>query len=155
MVTGDRTFRKAVGIITLGMMIPAFPVALAGDLVVASLSYRVFLGLVAVAYGVIVVVLLDWLSLDRLTFIFTSLVWPWIVFFTTLFGILILNEGEQIPRGPIANIVRTLYGNHWIWGTETPGQVDYAAVFMITGIIAVAISSFLQRKGRHLVDHLS
>ncbi|MFB6205380.1 MAG: hypothetical protein ABEJ05_02475 [Haloglomus sp.] len=147
MVTGDETFRKAVVIITVGMVVPALPIALAGDLIVASLSYRAFLGTLAVGYGAAVVVLLEWLSLDRPTFTFASLVWPWVVFLAALLVVLLLNDGEQIPRGPIADVVRTLYGNAWIWGQEGVVPFEYGAAFTIAGVGAVALSSRLQRGG--------
>lgn len=147
MVTGDETFRKAVGIITVGMVVPALPTALAGDVIVASLSYRAFLATIAVSYGVGLVVLLDWLSLDRCAFTFASIVWPWVVFFAGLFLVILLNRGEPIPQGPVADIVRTLYGDHWIWGQEAASRGEYGVVFMIAGIVAVALSWCLQRRG--------
>jgi hypothetical protein len=129
------------------MALPALPVALVGDSIVASVSYVAFLGALAVGFCVAVVVLLERLSLDRSTFGFASLVWPWVVFFTALFGVLLLNEGEQIPRGPIADVVRTLYGYDVMWGIETTTtQFAYAAVFMLAGTGAVAVSSLLHRR---------
>lgn len=148
MVTGDETFRKAVVFITIGMVVPALPIALAGDFIVASFSYRVLLGTIAVSYGVAVVVLLEWLSLDRPTFAFASVVWPWVVFFAGIFAIRMLNKGEPIPQGPVADVVRTLYGHHWIWGQEGASALgEYGAVFMTAGIVAVALSSHLQKRG--------
>jgi len=152
MDTEDTTFRTAVAIITVGMVLPAFPVALGGDVIVASLTYEVFLTALAVGFGVLVFVVVERLSLDRITFAFALFVWPWIVFFTALFGILLLNEGEQIPEGPIANVVRTLYGSHWIWGTEQTTQFAYGAVFTIAGLGAIAISALLERRSLHPME---
>ncbi len=149
MDTGDETFRAAVAIITVGMVLPAVPVAIGGDLIVASVSYEVFLTALAVGFGVVAFVVVEWLSLDRITFAFASLVWPWVVFFSALFVVLLLNAGEQIPEGSMANVVRTLYGDDWIWGTEPTAEFAYGAAFVIAGCGAMAVSAFLERHALH------
>lgn len=142
-----------VAIITLGMVLPAFPVALGGNLIVASFTYDVFLTVLAFGFGVAGVVLLEWLSLDRITFAFASIAWPWVVFFTAFLRVLLLNEGEQIPEGHIANIVRTIYRNDWIWGAEPTTELAYGAFFMIAGVGAVVVSSLLEPHTHHLMEH--
>lgn len=153
MDTTARTFRTAAAIITVGMVLPAFPVALGSEMIVASLTYEAFLAALAVGFGVVVFVSVERLSLDRITFAFASFVWPWVVFFTALFGVLLLNEGEQIPEGPVANLVRTLYGDHWIWRGEPTTEFAYGAVFMIAGLGAVAVSEFLERRTLHSMEN--
>jgi len=86
---------------------------------------------------------LELLDCDRLTFLFASFVWPWIVFLATLFVVLLVNNGEQIPEGPVADVVHTLWGNSRVWKTTPSGSaVAYPAAFMLAGIVAVVLQRF-------------
>lgn len=149
MAPGDPTFRKAIGIITLGMALPAIPAALAREQLVASLSYELFLGAVALTFAFAVLAVFERWSLDRITFAVALVVWPWVLYFGTIFGVLLLNREELIAQGPVARLVRTLYGHHWIWGSEPPMEFAYGVAFMLAGLGAVAIASLRHRQVLH------
>lgn len=130
------------------MILPGIAVALAGNLIVNTVSYHAFLGVLALGFGLITIAGFELMEFDRLTFLFGAFVWPWIVFFATLFLVLLLNNGEQIPEGPVVDVVHTLWGNGQSWGT-TPSRspLVYPAAFMITGIVAVGLQRFYRRTG--------
>lgn len=151
MERGDRTFRQAAIVFISGMILPGIAVALAGDLIVTAVSYHAFLGLLALGFGLVATAGIELLELDRLTFLFASFVWPWIVFLATLFVVLLLNSGEQIPEGPVADVVHTLWGNSRIWGASPSGSaVAYPAAFMLAGIAAIVLPHLYRRLSREL-----
>jgi hypothetical protein len=86
-------------------------------------------------------------ALDRLTFLFVAVVWPWVVFFAGLFVVLTLNEGSQIPRGPAANVFRALRGDRYVWDLPAQGGwYHYGLTFVLAGIGTVALSVALDRR---------
>lgn len=149
MTKGDRTFQQSAVIFISGMVLPGIVVVLAGDLLLTGVSYNAFLGMLALGFSLLTIACLELLEFDRLTFFFASFVWPWMVFLATLFVVLLLNKGEQIPEGPVADVVHTLWGNSQVWGT-TPSDsaLAYPATFMVAGGISVGIHRFYHRITR-------
>lgn len=143
----DDTFRAAIGLVTVGMLLPALPVALAGEWLVAAFSYDMFLTAIGVSFGLVAFAAVEGFDLDHATFVFVAVVWPWIVGFGGLLGVLLLNEGEQIPRGPVADIFHTLTGDPMVWQTAV-GEFElfsYGAAYMIGGVGAVVLSNVFRR----------
>lgn len=143
----DDTVRAAISLITAGMLLPALPVALAGEWLVTAFSYGTFLTAIGVGFGLVAFAVVEKLDLDRATFVFMTVVWPWIMGFGGLLGVLLLNEGEQIPRGPVADIFHTLTGDPMVWGTAA-GEFElfgYGATYMIAGLSGVVLSAMLRR----------
>lgn len=152
MQTGDDTFRRAGIVFTLGMILPGVAVAFAGDLIVSALSYPAFLGGLGISFSLVVGALVNRSGVDRIGFLFASFVWPWVVFVASFLVVLLLNNDEQIPQGPLADVVRTLWGDSWFWGATIPeaSAVAYPAVFMLSGIAAVTLPSIVRLLSNEL-----
>ncbi|MDY6819545.1 MAG: hypothetical protein SVG88_12870 [Halobacteriales archaeon] len=148
----DLTFRQATTVTTIGMILPAVPMALAGNQITTILNYHTFLGVLGLAFGLGLALLIERQAWDRLTVLFVVIVWPWVVFFTGLFTVLVLNEGEQIPGGPVADIYWQLVGSQYIWGGASPPPMIYGATFMCAGIGTVLLSVLVHRCSSGLFD---
>lgn len=94
---------------------------------------------VAVAYGLVARLLVEPEAMDPTSFLLVSLVWPWALLIGLLFALLLLNQGEQIPEGPVAEVYRLL-ARSW------PGQFfGYGAVFAAAGVAAIGVSRRYRR----------
>lgn len=123
----------AVAILLVGMFVPALVATVARDLLSMYLTVRQFVLVFAVAFGVVSWLLIELLEIDRTTFFLASIVVPWPVLLASLFGVLLLNQGEQIPRGPVADVFRYLIG-------DVGSFLGYGAMFMLVGVGAVGVS---------------
>lgn len=124
---------RPLALLALGMLAPGLVLAAAADLVSMYASAGQLVVAVAVAYGLVAWLLVERAVIDRMSFLLVSLVWPWLLLFGLLFTLLLLNEGEQIPQGPAADVFRSLTSG---W----PGFFGYAAVFAVAGLAAVGLS---------------
>ena len=123
-----------LALLSLGLLLPGLLWVLAGDLI-ALYGSAVELTLVVTAgYALLAWYLIDRGRVDRTSFLLVSLIWPWPLVFGILLLVLLLNQGEQIARGPLATIFRAIT-------SDWPGSlIGYAAVFAATGIVVFLVS---------------
>ncbi len=123
-----------LALLVLGLLVPGLLWAIAGEFIGLYLS-PIELTLVSiVGYGLLAWFLIDRGTLDRTSYVLVSLIWPWPLLFCVLLLLLLLHRGEQIPRGPLANIFRTVT-------TDWPGSlIGYGALYTATGIVVFLIS---------------
>jgi len=127
-----------LALLALGMVAPGVLQVLAGDLLALYVSAGQLTVFVAVGYGLVAWLLVERDAVDRTSFLLVSLIWPWILVFGTLMVLLLLNQGEQISRGPLADVFRTLT-HDW------PGFLGYGAVFTVAGVATFAVSRRYER----------
>lgn len=130
----DEDFPAAVGILLAGMLVPALVAGVARDFLSMYVTARQFVLVLVVGYGIVAWGLIERSDLDRTTFLLVSIAGPWPVLLATLFGVLLLNQGEQIATGPVADVFRYLAGGSFA------SFFGYGALFTLAGAGAVALS---------------
>ncbi len=131
-----------LALLVAGLLAPGLCWAVAGDLLSLYLSAVELTLLVAVGYGLVAWFLIDSGSIDQTSFLLVSLIWPWPLLFGVLILLLLFNQGEQIMRGPVADIFRELTAD---W----PGSIfGYAAVYAGTGVAVFGLSRRYDRLAR-------
>lgn len=142
----DEDFPAALAILLAGMLAPALVAAIARDFMSMYVTAREFVLVFAVGYGIVAWGLIERLDLDRTSFLLVSIVGPWPVLLASLFGVLLLNEGEQIATGPVADVFR------YLTGSSVASFFGYGALFTLAGAGAVALSKqfdeLAARRGR-------
>ncbi|MDX1745164.1 MAG: hypothetical protein R3324_04440 [Halobacteriales archaeon] len=123
-----------LALLSLGLILPGLLWAVYHEFIGLYLSAIELTLISTVGYGLLSWYLIDRGTVDRLSYLLVSLIWPWPLLFGVLFLLLLLNRGEQIPRGPLASTFRTVT-------TGWPGSIfGYGAVFSATGIAVAVIS---------------
>lgn len=129
-----------LGLLVLGMVAPGLAVLVAGDLLALYLSMTDLTLLVAAGYGLLAWVAIDRAWIDDTSYLLVSLIFPWPLVVGVLFVVVLLNQGEAIPRGPLADVFRALT-------TDWPGSMfGYAAVFAGAGVGSVLLSRGYRRR---------
>lgn len=136
----DEDFPIAFAVLVAGMLVPALVVAAGLELLELYVSSLEFVVIAAVAFGLLAWILIERRDIDRTSFGLVAVVWPWPVLFASLFGFLLLHRGQQIPRGPVADVFRFLIG-----GVE--GFFRYGALFALAGVAAVGVSRAVEARG--------
>ncbi len=130
-------------IVTVGMVLPAIPVSLAQDVpdtassepvplvLIGAIEYQMFLVTLTVAFGLCSWFLLEFFDMDRISFLFTTLVWPWIVALSGLFLVRLI-AGRTWGEHGLAFVFSHLTGG---------GQlILYGFAFMSGGVLASVLS---------------
>lgn len=133
----DEDLPAALAMLLAGMLAPALVAAVGRDLLSMYLSARGFVHVSAVAFGVVAWGLIEWLDLDRTTVLLVSIVAPWPVLLASLFGVLLLDQGEQVLAGPVADVFTYLAGRSFA------SLAGYGADFALAGVGAVALSKWV------------
>lgn len=128
-----------LAVLVLGMLAPAIAIVAGEELLTLYVSTDLLVGLFGVGYGLVAWYLIERRVVDRTSFLLVSVVWPWLLIIGLLFALLLLNQGEQIPLGPLADVFNALtYG----W----PGVLGYGGVFAVAGIAAVGLSKWYRGR---------
>lgn len=138
----DDAFPPAVALLLAGMLAPALVASLGRDVLALYLSGPRFALVSAGVFGVVAWGFIEWMDLDRTTVGLVSLAAPWPVLLASLFAVLLVNRGEPVPTGPVADVFRFLTG-------DTVGSFfGYGAAFALAGLGAVALSAWVDRLGQ-------
>jgi hypothetical protein len=117
-----------LALLSLGLLFPGVLWALSGDLIALYASAIELTIVVTTGYALLAWYLIDRGRVDRTSFLLVSLIWPWPLLIGLLMLVLLLNQGEQIARGPLADVFRAITAD---W----PGSIfGYGAVFAGAGI---------------------
>lgn len=134
-------FPTSFAILAAGTLTPALVVAVAPEPAALPVSGRGVVLVVAAAFGLASWLLIERLGLDHVDFLTASFVTPWLVLLAGTFLVLFLNRGEQIPRGPAADVFRFLIG-------PTADFFVYGAAFVLAGTVAVGLSKRSSGRSR-------
>lgn len=132
-------FPRSVVLVVAGMLSPAVVVALASDPAALPVSGRGIVVIVAAAFGLASWLAIERRGLDRVDVLTASIVVPWLLLVAVTFLVLLLNRGEQIPRGPLADVFRFLIGSD-------DGFFVYGGSFALAGAVAVGLSTVYRRR---------
>lgn len=135
----ETDFPRSVAMLAAGMLAPAVPVAVVEDPSALPVSGWGVVVVAAAAFGLASWLTIERLGLDRVDFLTASVVVPWLFLLAVTFLVLFLNRGEQIPRGPLADVFRFLIG-------PDEGFFVYGGSFAIAGAAAVGLSTFYRRR---------
>jgi len=131
-----------LALLSLGLLLPGLLWALAADLIALYGSAVALTIVVTIGYALTAWYLIDRDRIDRTSFLLVSLIWPWPLLFGLLVLVLLLNQGEQIARGPLANVFRAVT-------TDWPGSlIGYGAVYAGTGVAVFLASRRYERQAR-------
>lgn len=133
----DEDFPMAFGLLIAGMSIPALVVGAGRSLLELYVSSLQFVVIAAFAFGLLAWILIERLDIDRTSFGLVAVAWPWPVLFVALMGFLLLHRGQQIPRGPVADVFRFLIG-------DVEGFFLYGGLFALAGLGAVGVSKVVE-----------
>lgn len=148
---GSDAFSRQALVITVGMLLPAVPVALAEDVshnahhpfvplpLIRAVEYDVFLLGLGLAFAIGSWLLIERSYLDRVSFLLASIFWPWVIVLGSVFFVL-LAAGPNWSPHPVSVVYRQLTGG---------GQaIDYGIPFFLGGIIAYGLSRLKERFQR-------
>lgn len=143
------SFGRNALIITLGMVLPIVPVAFGPDVAytastnpvplpaVGAVEYHTFLISLAILHAVGLLLLIEHLDLDRLSFLLSSIVMPWIVVFGGVVLVLLI-AGTTWADHPVALLYNRLTGRGHV--------IAYGTAFFMGGIGAYLLSRILDYR---------
>lgn len=150
-VDGSDAFSRQVLVISVGMLLPAVPVALTEDVphnahhplvplpLIRAVEYDVFLFGLGLVFTIGSWFLIERGYLDRVSFLLASLIWPWVISIGSVFFVLLV-AGPNWSAHPVSVVYHQLTGG---------GQViDYGIPFFLGGIIAYGLSRIKERYKR-------